>query len=102
MRSRGRHRQGWFLFWTILFTVSARAQQVGYNDLAQEGSNPLTYKSFHADSSCDGTDSGSATTTIGCPPATYPFELFLIDIDPSEIPVGGETIALLRLRNVGH
>ena len=39
---------------------------------------------------------------IGCPPKTYPFALSLLAMDTSDLPIGGELIALLRLRNVGH
>ena len=39
---------------------------------------------------------------IGCPPATYPFELLLIGLDSANLTIGGAAVALLRLRNVGR
>lgn len=86
---------------TLLAGVSAAAQEAGFNDLTEVGANPLKYKKFVPDDSCNG-GSGGLLAGIGCPPQTYPFELLLVNLDTSDLPIGGEAIALLRLRNVGR
>jgi hypothetical protein len=85
----------------LLVAASAAAQQAGYNDLTNEGPNPLKHKKFIPDSSCEGGSGGSGAGAV-CPPRTYPFVLSLLSLDTSELQVGGEVVALLRLRNVGH
>jgi len=90
-----------FVVATVVVAVSAAAQEVGYKDLTREDPNPLKYKKFVSDSSCKGV-SGGAGRLFDCPRKTYPFQLLLLSVDPSEIQAGGEVIAILRLRNVGH
>lgn len=87
---------------TLLVAVSVAAQEVGYNDLTEVGANPLKYTKFIPDSSCNGGSGGGLGMGIGCPPKTYPFELLLLSVDTSELPIGGEAIVLLRLCNVGR
>lgn len=86
---------------TLLVDISVTAQEAGFNDLTTVGANPLMYKKFASDSSCHG-GSGGGRMGIGCPPATYPFELLLIGLDSANLTIGGAAVALLRLRNVGN
>jgi hypothetical protein len=65
------------------------------------GTNSLKHSKFSPDSSCHG-GSGGSSLGLSCPPKTYPSQLQLLSVDASEIPIEGEVIALLRLRNVGH
>ncbi len=90
-----------FVVGTLLVPASVAAQEVGYKDLTREDPNPLKHKKFVSDSSCKGV-SGGAGGSFDCPRKTYPFQLLLLSVDPSEIQVSGEVIAILRLRNVGH
>jgi len=78
------------------------AQEVGYNDLTTVGANSLKHSKFSPDSSCNDMGGGGLGMAIGCPPKTYPFTLSLLVVDTSELPIDGELIILLRLRNVGH
>ena len=88
---------------TLLLTLPASAQEeVGYNDLTGVGANPLRYKKFIVDSSCDGLGGGGLAVGIGCPAKTYPFELLLLNVDTSELSDDSEAFILLRLQNVGH
>ena len=92
-----------FVVATVVVAASAAAQEVGYKDLAREDPNPLRHRQFIPDSSCHGeTVSVGRGACFDCPPNTYPFQLLLLSVDPSEIQAGGEVIAILRLRNVGH
>jgi hypothetical protein len=86
----------------FLFTELAAGQQIDFKDLTQEFPNPLKHEKFQPDNSCGNGGGGGGAYSIGCPPATYPFELSLVNVDSNTIPVGGEFMALLRLRNIGH
>jgi hypothetical protein len=102
MWSSFRNRKDYFLIVPILFTALVLPLQINHKDLAQEAPNPLQHKKFHLDSSCDGVDGGGGTMAIACPAATYPFALSLLSVEPTEIPIGGDTTILLRWTNVGH
>jgi len=102
MSHTGSVRTTCLLVATSLVAVSAAAQEVGYNDLTEVGANPLKYTKFLPDSGCSGGSGGGLGVGIGCPPKTYPFELSLLNMDTSELSIGGEAIILLRLRNVGR
>lgn len=86
----------------MLIAVLVSAQEFAYRDLTQEPANPLQHRKFHLDSDCAGLEGGGGTTGLACPPATYPFAFSLLNVEPTEIPVGGETTVLVRLTNVGH
>src|SRR5437899_6858303 len=103
MRSTSRSRMACFVVATVVVAASAAAQEVGYKDLTREDPNPLRHRQFIPDSSCHGeTVSVGRGTCFDCPPKTYPFQLLLLSVDPSEIQANGEVIVMLRLRNVGH
>lgn len=91
-----------FGFFILLVAVSLAAQEVGYNDLTQVSANPLKYTKFIPDGSCNGGSGGGLGGGIGYPPKTYAFELLLLNVDTSELSIGGEAIVLLRLRNMGR
>ena len=83
--------------------MPAAAQvEVGYIDLTGVGANPLRYKKFIPDSSCNGTGGGGWGTAVGCPPNTYPFKLSLLSVDTSALSGNAAAFVLLRLQNVGH
>jgi hypothetical protein len=101
MRPTSRSRTARWVTATLLVAASAAAQQVGYNDLTNEGPNPLNYNKFTPDSNCESIG-GSFGALSECPRKTYPFKLSLLSLDTSELQVGGEVMVLLRLRNVGR
>lgn len=88
---------------TLLIVLPAMAQEeIGYNDLTGVGANPLMYKKFIPDSSCNGLFGGGWGTAFGSFPKTYPFELSILSVDASELSDDSEAFVLLRLQNVGH
>ncbi|HXH48718.1 MAG TPA: hypothetical protein VNM47_05050, partial [Terriglobia bacterium] len=66
------------------------------------GANPLRYKKFIPDNSCNGMIDGWWGTAIGSPARSCPFELLLLSVDTSELTDDIAVFVLLRLQNVGH
>jgi hypothetical protein len=96
-----RARLAFLLAAPLLFAGSVLGQEVGYNDLAEVGANPLKHSKFSSDSRCGGRGGGLGSG-ISCPPETYPFELALMSAEGSELAIDGEVNVALRLSNIGR
>ena len=90
----------------ILVTVLAAArvlagQEAGYKDLSREEPNPLRHLKAHTDPSCGNVGGGSASSSVGDPPAWYPLKLSIDDLGVGTLTLGTEFTAMVRVQNVG-